>query len=167
MISYKCSCIEGFFKAWIDIKTSYHFRQAKTHNNLLHSPIFFNLWILRNPTAKDFTEYGTRKPETEYLKPESFGLSNNDCRHKKVIDMLDKRGFKPLSVLKDNPSFAKLNWFSQFRLKTSLEKFSSRNDLTLTLTGVAIPSNKMGKTPLDYVSCTCDSFKRVSKGSSY
>ena len=25
--------------------------------------------------------------------------------HKKVIDMLDERGFKPLSVLKDDPGF--------------------------------------------------------------
>ena len=39
----------------------------------------------------------------EYLKLESFGLSNNDCRHKKVIDMLDEKGFKPLSVQKDDP----------------------------------------------------------------
>ena len=87
----------------MDFKSSFHFRPGKTHNNLLHRPIFFNPWILRNPTIKDFAEYGKEKPEMEYLKPELFGLSNNDCRHKKVIDMLDEQGFKPLSVLKDNP----------------------------------------------------------------
>ena len=41
-----------------------------------------------------------------------FRVSNDDCQHKKVIDMLDERGFNPLSVLKDDPGFAKLNWIS-------------------------------------------------------
>ena len=84
-----------------------------------------------------------------------------------IINMLDERGFKPLSVLKDNPGFAKLNWFSQFRLKTLLEKFSSRTDLTVTSTGVALPFDKTGKAPFDYISCISDSFKRISKGSIY
>ena len=53
MINKKFTCIEIFFKAWIDFKTSYYFRPAKMHNNLLHSTIFFNLSILWNPTAKD------------------------------------------------------------------------------------------------------------------
>ena len=57
-------------------------------------------------------------------------------RLKKVIDMLDEKGFKPLSALKKDQGFAKLNWFSLFRLKTPLEKFCSRNHLTLTSTGV-------------------------------
>ena len=103
--------------------------------------------------------------------------------------MLDENGIKPLSVLKDNPVFAKLNWSSLFRLKTPLEKFSSMNDLSLwstgvTLpsvqtgktpldhaslksTGVRIPSEKMGRTPLDYVPCISEVFKRITKGSSY
>ena len=89
MISKKFPCIEGFFNAWMDFKTSFHLRRADIHNSLLHSPIFFNPWILQNPTVKDFSEYGKAKPVKEYLKPESFGLSNTDCRHKKVIDMLD------------------------------------------------------------------------------
>ena len=74
MISKKFLCIEGFFRAWVDFKTRSQFRPAKTHNNLLHSPIFFNQWILWNPTIKDFAEYGEKKPEEEYLKPETFGL---------------------------------------------------------------------------------------------
>ena len=36
--------------------------------------------------------------------------------------MLDEQVFKPLSVLKDNPGFAKLDWFTQFRLTTSLDR---------------------------------------------
>ena len=66
--------------------------------------------------------------------------------------MLDENGIKPLSVLKDDPGFAKLNWFSLFRLKTPLEKFSSRNDLSLRSTGVTLPSVQTGKTPVDHVS---------------
>ena len=109
MINKKYHCIESFFKAWIDFKTSFHFRPAKTHNNLLHSPIFFNPWILRNPTAKDLANYGEAKSEKDYSKPEQFGLSNDDCRHKKVIDLLDENGIKPIKVLKDDPNFAKLH----------------------------------------------------------
>ena len=121
MINKNFPCIEGFFKAWTDFKTSFHFRPAKTHNNLLHSPIFLNPWILRNPTTKDLADYGKVKSEEEYLKPEQFGLSNADCGHKKVINMLDENGIKPFSVLNDDAAFAKLNWFSLFRLKTPLE----------------------------------------------
>ena len=135
------------------------------------------------------TEYGKVKPATEYSKPEQFGLSNVDCRNKKVIDMLDENGIKPLSVLKDDPGFAKLNWFRLLRLKTPLGKFSSGNDLTLRSTGVTLPSVKTGKTPLDhaslmstgvtlpsektgkspldYVPCNSEAFKRITKGSSY
>lgn len=80
--------------------------------------------------------------------------------------MLNKQGFKPLSVLKDDQDFAKLNCFSHFRLKTPMEKFSSRSDLTLISTGVTLPSVKTGKTPLDYVSCISEAFKSISKGSS-
>ena len=103
--------------------------------------------------------------------------------------MLDERGFKHLSMLKDDPGFAKLNWFIHFRLKTSPEKFSSRNDLSLrstgdtipsvktcktpldhaslTSTGVTFPSVKTGRTPLDHVPCISKAFKRITKDSSY
>ena len=136
-----------------------------THNNL--NLLFFNTWILWNPSIKDLKEYGKKKPETKYLKPESFGLSNSNCRHKKVIDMLDEQCFKPLSVIKENPGFAKLNWFTYFRLKTTLKKLSIRNPgLRLTSTGVTHSSDKKGRTPLDYISCVSDLFKRINKGSS-
>ena len=62
IISNKFPCIEGFFKEGLDFKTSF----------LLHSPIFFNPWILRNPSDKDLEEFGKTKQETEYLKPEAF-----------------------------------------------------------------------------------------------
>ena len=94
--------------------------------------------------------------------------------------MLDERGFKPLRMLKDDPGFAKLNWFTHLRLKTPLEKFSSRNDLTLRSSGVTLPALKTGttpldhaslgstgKTPLDYITCISEAFQRIGKGPSY
>ena len=67
----------------------------------------------------------------------SFGLSNKDCRHKEVIDMLEEHGFQPLSALKDDQGFDKLNWYSHFIFKTPLEKYSSRNELRLTANSAA------------------------------
>lgn len=43
--------------------------------------------------------------------------------------MLDENRIKPLSLLKDDPGFAQPKWFSLFRLKTPLEKFSSKQDV--------------------------------------
>ena len=83
-----------------------------------------------------------------------------DSRHRKLIDKLDEQGFKPLSVLKDDPGFAHLIWFTYFRLKTLVEKFGKRNPgLSLTSKEVTLPSDMTGKTPLDYISCVCESFK--------
>ena len=82
--------------------------------------------------------------------------------------MLDENGLKRLSVLKDDPGFAKLNFLSHFRLRTEVYEFSNRNpDVRLTSKGVKLPSDKTGRTPLDYVSCAGDSFKRTLKGPSY
>ena len=67
-------------------------------------------------------------------------MSYNDYRYRKVRDVLDEKGFKPLSVLKDDPGFAKLNWFTYFRLKTTLENFGNQNPgLSLTSKGVTPP----------------------------
>ena len=67
-------------------------------------------------------------------------MSYNDYRYRKVRDVLDEKGFKPLSVLKDDPGFAKLNWFTYFRLKTTLENFGYQNPgLSLTSKGVTHP----------------------------
>lgn len=89
-------------------------------------------------------------------------------RHKKVIDMLDEQGFKPLCVLKGDLGIAKLNWFTYFRLKTTLEKFSNRNPgLSLTSKEVKSPSDKTGKTPLDYILYASKLFKLIHKGSTY
>ena len=113
MKSNNFPCIEGFFKAWLDFKTSFLLRPTDMHNNLLHSPIFFNPCILQNLSVKDFAEYGKKKPET------------------------------------------------------TLKKLSRNPGLRLTSNGVILPSDKMGRTPLDYVSCPSDSFKRINRGSNH
>ena len=65
-------------------------------------------------------------------------------------------------MLKDDPGFAHLIWFTYFRLKTLVEKFGKRNPgLSLTSKGVTLPSDKTGETLLDYVSYATVSFKRI------
>ena len=75
----------------------------KTHNNLLHSPICFNPWIPGNQQVKEFANYG--ETGKKILKPESFGLYNYGSRRCKLLDLLEENGFKPLTVLKDDPGF--------------------------------------------------------------
>ena len=82
MMNSSFPCIQGFFKAWCDFKTNFHFRPTDTHNNLLHSPIFFNPLILQNPTVKEFTNYGSTKKKV--LSPEDF-LLTKEVRHRKVF----------------------------------------------------------------------------------
>ena len=38
---------------------------------------------------------------------------------------------------------------------------------SLQSTGVTFPSEKIGRTPLDYIPCISEAFKRFTKGSSY
>ena len=45
--------------------------------------------------------------DNEFMKPDSFSLFNDDCRHRKIIDKLDKQCFKPLCVLIDD---SKQHW---------------------------------------------------------
>ena len=136
-----------------------------THNNLLHSPIFFNPWILQSPSVKDFSNYGKIPKKT--LQPEDFSLSK-EVRHRKIIDLLDHQGLKPLNELKDDPDFAEINWLSYFRLSNTIKAFAKRNHVSMTTaTGVSLPKDKTGKTPLDYMESPEDAFKRISKGSGY
>ena len=72
--------------------------------------------------------------------------------------MLDEQSFIPLRVLKDDPGLAKLNWFTYFILKTTLEKLGYWNP-GLSLMLKVVPFDKTGKTSLDYVSCASESFK--------
>ena len=55
-----------------------------------------------------------------------------------------------------------------YGLKAAVTKFSHRSpELSLTLKGVSLPSDKTGKTPLDFASCGSESFKRIQKGSNF
>ena len=88
------------------------------------------------------------------MKRESIVLSNDDCRQHELLDLLDLKGFKPITVLKDDPGFKNLIFLTQFKLKLPLEEFKRRNPgLSLTSTGVTLPSDKTDKTPLDYILC--------------
>ena len=54
------------------------------------------------------------------------------------------------------------------RVPSPLQDFNKMYPgLSLTLAGVTLPSNKMGKTPLDYIPCVSEAFKRINKASSY
>ena len=60
-----------------------------------------------NPQVKDLTSYNTRKKES--LKPEEYSLSNTDFRHLKVLDLLNKNGFRTLETLRDDLGLWNLN----------------------------------------------------------
>ena len=40
-------------------------------------------------------------------------------RHCKMFDLLDENGFKPLTILRDDPGFRNLNFLTYFRLKAA------------------------------------------------
>ena len=96
------------------------------------------------------------------LRPEEFSLSK-DVRHRKVIDLLDHQGFKPLNELKDDPDFAELNWLSHFRLTNAIKAFGRRNHVSmLRSTGVPLPTDvKMGRAPFDYIECVQKNVQRL------
>ena len=88
--------------------------------------------------------------QKKILRPKLFGLSNDDCRHHKLSDLIDENCFKPLAVLKDDPDFMNLNYHTNIRLKLQLEEFKRRKPgLILTSIGVTLPSDRMGKTSLE------------------
>ena len=84
---------------------SFHSRPTTTHHNLLHSPLFFNPWILKNPQVKDFTSCNTNKKTS--LNPEDYGIINIDIRLLKVLELLAVNRFKTLETLKDDIMFWK------------------------------------------------------------
>ena len=106
--------------------------------------------------------------DKDVLEAEFFSLSNGDCRHCQVIDLVDEQGLKWLKELTDVPGFKNLNWFMHYGLKAVVIRFSHRSpELSLTLKGVSLPSEKTGKTPIDYVKCLSEAFERIQKGSGY
>ena len=82
--------------------------------------------------TKEFENYGDT--DKDVLEAEFFSLSNGDCRHCQVIDLVDEQGLKWLKELKDVPGFKNLNWFTHYGLKSAVTKFSHRSpELSLTL----------------------------------
>ena len=95
--------------------------------------------------------------------PEDFSLTK-DVRPRKLIDLLDHQGLKPLNELKDDPDFAELNWISHFRLSNAIKAFGKRNHVsTIRSTGDPLPNDvKTGRTPFDYMECPEEALKRIS-----
>ena len=86
------------------------------HNNLLHSPIFDNPWILRRPEVADSFTYKKKENGENHINPLDYGLSRTEFRHLKVLDLLDENGIKPLDHLKDELGLLKLHYLSYARL---------------------------------------------------
>ena len=66
-------CIKSLFCVWWQFKTCFHTKVTTTHNNLLHSPLFYNPWILTNLQVADFLTYHTNKKKA-CLEPQDYGL---------------------------------------------------------------------------------------------
>ena len=71
------------------------------NDNLLHSPLFLNPWILRKPEVADYFTYKWKVNKKGHIDPQDYGLPGNEFRHLKILDLLDKDGIKPLETLKD------------------------------------------------------------------
>ena len=161
-------CIHSFFNAWLLFKTRFHQKSPTTHNNLLHSPLFLNPWILRKPEVADFFTYKWKVNKKGFIDPLNYGLPRNEFRHLKILDLLDQNGIKPLESLKDELGMTKLHYLSYARLVRVISNMERvYPNLTLKSTGVSTPVDKHGKTPLDYVPNIVEAFKRIKKGSSY
>ena len=88
--------MRGYFSKQVFIKKS-----PTTHNNLLHSPLFYNPWILRKPEVVDYFTYKWKVNKKGRISPQDYELSRNEFRHLKVLDLLNEDGVKPLEALKD------------------------------------------------------------------
>ena len=81
---------------------------------------------------------------------------------------MDENGIKPLENLKDELGLLKLHFLSYARLVRVLSNMEKvYPGLKLKSKGVVTPVDKLGKTPLDYISNVIEAFKRIKKGSSY
>merc|ERR1711873_156418 len=96
LVNSHLPCIHSFFNAWLLFKTCFHQKSPTTHNNLLHSPLFLNPWILRKPEVADYFTYKWKVNKKSYIDPQDYGLPRKEFGHLKILDLLDKDGIKPL-----------------------------------------------------------------------
>ena len=67
-------------------------------------------------------------------------------------------------MLKDDLDLVNLKFLSYPRLIKPLLQFMARNpDIELNSNRVRITIDKFGRTPLDYISCAVEAFKRIRK----
>ena len=77
---------------------------------------------------------------------------------------MDENGIKSLANLKDELGLLKLHFLSYARLVRVLSNMEKvYPGLKLNSKGVVTPVDKLGKTPLDYISNVVDAFKRIKK----
>ena len=75
---------------------------------MLHSPLFFNPWILRKQEVADYFTYKWKVNKKGHINPQDYGLCRNEFSHLKGLDLLDEDGFKPLETLNDELGLLKL-----------------------------------------------------------
>ena len=73
----------------------------------------------------------------EHLDPRDYGLSKNELRHLKVLDLLDQDSVKSLNSLKDDLKLTSLHYVSHIRLERVILRLMTINpDLKLSSNGV-------------------------------
>ena len=81
---------------------------------------------------------------------------------------MDENGIKALENLKDEVGLLRLHFLSYAQLGRVLSNMEKvYPGLKLKSIGVVTPVNKLGKTPLEYISNVAEAFKRIKKGSNY
>ena len=118
--------------------------------------------------VEDFSTYKSRVNKKEHLDPRDDGLSKNELRHLKVLDLLDQDSVKSLNSLKDDLKLTSLHYLSHFRLERVILRLKTiYPDLKLSSNGVKTRVDKQGKSPLNNIPNVVEAFKRIKKGSNY
>ena len=159
IIKQNLPCISSFFKQWVKFKTVFHNRDPTTHNHLLNSPLFYN------PLFKS----RSNNKKLKSLKPKDFGMT--ECTIT-FGDLLGDQGICSFDEMRTNNFFRSdnlvLNYLHYQKLKKIYGDFFKHNEnVPKNRSGVSIPKSKSGKTPLDFVPCTLEILKRISKGSGF
>ena len=75
---------------------------------------------------EDFSTYKSRVNKKEHLDPRDYGISKNETRHLKVLDLLDEDGVRSLNSLKDDLKITSLHYLSHFRLERVILRLTTK-----------------------------------------
>ena len=148
----------------VNFKTCFHSRLISMHNNLFHSPLFFNPWILRYAEVNDFTGYSIIIQEKWSFKiTRLWSFQHWRLTPKSTQSLGRKLALHSWST----QGWTSMNFLSYHSLIKLLLRFKVRNPgMELNSNGVRIPVDKCGRTPLNYIPCLDKAIKRIKKGSS-